>query len=142
MFSTITDETELNAAFPAKSTMRVTRLFAELPLGSLATDLDLQASMGPVLPRSRQAPTGINYRCTEFVEVDCPGISPDCNNPSSPGSDAGIFANGDDPGVSSSGGGSFGCASASSPATMTWALGTIAGLALFGAIRRRNAEKK
>lgn len=142
VFSTITDETELNAAFPSKTMMRVTRLFAELPLGSLATDLDLQASAGPVLPRSRQAPTGVNFRCTTSIEVDCPGISPDCNG-SNPGSDAGgIFDNADDPGVGSSGGGSFGCASSSSPATMTWALGTIAGLALFGAIRRRNASEK
>jgi hypothetical protein len=140
-FSTITDATELETAFPAKSAMRITRMFAELPSTALATDLDLQASLGGVVPRTRQATKSVNFRCQEFIEVDCPGISPDCSS-------GGFDAGGVDPlnppsegaGAAPSSGGQFGCASSSSPATMTWALGTIAGLALFSALRRKNSR--
>jgi hypothetical protein len=137
VFSSITDKTELDAAFPTKTNMRLTRLFAELPLTSLGRDLDLQASMGGLIPQSRQAPTGVNFTCQTSIEIECPGISPDCS--SSSGGDGGIFGNPDDEGVPPSGGSGagFGCASSSSPATMVWALGTVAGLALFSAIRRK-----
>lgn len=144
VFSSITDQSELDAAFPAKTTMRITRMFAELPLGSLGTDLDLQASTGAAIPQTRQAPKGINFSCPTTIQVECPGISPDCSDPGSDGgyfgSDGG-FVNPSEVPPSGGSGGSFGCASSSSsserPASMTWALGTIAGLALFGAIRRR-----
>lgn len=140
-FSSITDATELDTAFPARSTMRVTRMFAELPQGALNSDLLIQASLGAVIPQSRQATKHTNLFCQEFVEVECPGISPDCSGSDAwPGWDSGPFdPNNNNPGGSDpSPSGEFGCAaSSSSPATMTWALGTIAGLALVSAFRRR-----
>lgn len=133
MFSTITDKTELDTAFPAKTSMRVTRLFAELPSTSLGTDLDMQASLSGVLPRLRQATKSTNFRCQEFVEVECPGISPVCDGTG--GFDGGLPGN--PGGTDASPSGSFGCASSSTPATMTWALSTLGGLALASALRRR-----
>ncbi len=135
-FSTITDATELDTAFPAKPAMRVTRLFAELPSAALATDLDLQASLGGVVPRTRQAPKSVNFRCQEFVEIDCPGISPECGGAWDGGTGP---SPGPGAGAEPSSSGEFGCAaSSSSPATMTWALATIAGLAIASAVRRKS----
>ena len=135
-FSTITDSTELDAAFPAKSDVRVTRLFAELPAASLGVDLDLQASVGGTIPRSRQAPKGVNYSCTTVVEVECTS-SPICDgrprDPFGP-----TWMNESDGAV---GGSTSGCASSSSsPGSLAWAVGAIAGLALVSGVRRRRSS--
>ncbi|MGZ3419573.1 MAG: DUF2330 domain-containing protein [Polyangiales bacterium] len=131
MFSTITDETELDTAFPSSATVTVTRLFAELPSSSLGVDLELQASTGGKIPQRRMPPKSVGFTCQDFVDVECPGVSPTCDG-SSP-IDPVFPSNG---GTSSSGG-SFGCATRgpSSPIT-TIALAFGAAFAL-GALRRR-----
>jgi hypothetical protein len=129
-FSSITDETELDTAFPASTSVTVTRLFAELPSTSLGVDLELQASTGGRIPQHRLPPKSIGFTCQEFVEVDCPGISPTCDGSSNPFfPSAGMKGN--------SGGGSFGCETrgGSSPlTTVALAFGTMFAL---GALRRR-----
>jgi len=134
-FSTITDASELDVAFPAKSSVRVTRLFAELPQSALGADLALQASVGGAIPASRQAPKGINYSCQEFVEVECPGTSPVCEtNPWDPAARPGD-------GVPASSSGEFGCASASSsPGPLGWAIASVLGLVVVSAVRRRRTS--
>jgi len=135
-FSTITDGSELDTAFPAKTTMRVTRLFAELPQSALATDLDLQASTGGVIPQSRMAPKGINYNCPQFVEVECFN-SPVCDNdPWDPNNQT--PANG----AGSSSGGGFGCATSSSPGSLGWLTLSVVGLVLANRIRRTMGNSK
>jgi MYXO-CTERM domain-containing protein len=132
-FSTITDTSELDAAFPAKSSVRVTRMFAELSASALGVDLDLQASVGGAIPRSRQAPKSVNYSCQTFVEVECPGTSPVCDGqPVNPGVQPGE-------GVQSSGEGDFGCSSSSSssPGAFGWAMASVLGLAFVTGVRRR-----
>ena len=76
VFSTITDESELDKAFPARSAVTLTRMFASLPQSALSMDVELQASLGGVIPQKRMAPVGINYRCPSDVPIYCPGISP------------------------------------------------------------------
>jgi len=139
-FSSITDETELEAAFPAKGAVRVTRLFAELPQSALGTDLELQASLGGVIPRVRQAPKGINYTCTESIEVDCPGISPVCDGSGSRDAGAGGLLGTDVPEGSAAG---AGCAVGSqSDGTLGWAFGAVFGVSVFAGIRRRTRRGK
>ncbi len=134
-FSSITDQTELDAAFPSKSNMRITRLFAELPQSALGTDLELQASLGSAIPALRQAPLGTNYRCPEYVEVECPGVSPVCeNSPWRPG----IL-----PANNAADSSSSGCASSSSsPGSFGWAIASILGLAVATGVRRRSSGGK
>lgn len=110
VFKSATDLDEMHGAFPTRTSVRVTRLFAQLPSSALATDLQLQASTGGVIPVARTAPVGINYVCPSYTyEVDCPGISPVCDGDAG-ANDAGfpIFPFFGD-GSSSDGGGSSGC---------------------------------
>jgi MYXO-CTERM domain-containing protein len=138
MFSTITDQTELDTAFPSRSTVTLTRMFAELPQTALGTDLQLQASVGGKIPQTRMPTKSVNHSCPSYVEIDCPGITPTCDGTSTgteKGPQVGLF------GLlgpkSSSGGSSSGCAVASGGSPLT-ALGlAAAALALLGARRRR-----
>lgn len=135
-FSSITDQTELDTAFPSTSTVTVTRLFAELPASSLGVDLELQASLGGKIPQRRMPTKSINFSCQSFVEVECPGVSPTCDGTSEPTNPVNpLFPSA---GKGSTGGGSsFGCEtrSGSSPITsIALAFGTMFAL---GALRRR-----
>jgi hypothetical protein len=132
MFSTITDQTELDTAFPSSSSVTVTRLFAELPASSLGTDLELQASTGGKIPQRRMPPKSINFSCQSYVEVECPGVSPSCDgtsdNPLNP------FAPGR---KGSSGGGSFGCETRSGSSPFTGLAVAFGAMFALGALRRR-----
>ncbi len=63
VFATNTDETDIEAAFPGRASVTVTRLFAELPQSALNTDLELQASSAGKLPRIRKVEKTTNHPC-------------------------------------------------------------------------------
>jgi hypothetical protein len=68
VFAKDTDETEIEKAFPGRTHLTVTRMFAQLPQNALVEDLKLQASLGARIPVSRQAPNkvgscGVIYEC-------------------------------------------------------------------------------
>jgi hypothetical protein len=134
VFSTDTDQSEIARVFPDRSQVTITRLFAQLPSSALATDLELQASLGGKIPASRQAPTGVNYTCQSYVEEYCPGVSPTCT------SSGGPFGLGSGKGGSSS---SFGCSTAQSGQgrsnLVLWlGLSGVAALAVVVSRRRRS----
>ncbi len=149
VFSSITDQTELDAAFPTRTSIRLTRLFAELPQTSLGKDLELQASLGGPIPRARMAPKGINYACQESIEVDCPGISPVCDGQPPGGSVDGGLADGGvedddastpfDPNLAStsSSGGGFGCNTAGGPLGGLGGFFVVSAAAMTVSLRRR-----
>jgi hypothetical protein len=67
-FAKDTDESEIEKAFPGRTHLMVTRMFAQLPQGALNEDLQLQASLGARIPVSRQAQSkigncGVVYDC-------------------------------------------------------------------------------
>ena len=74
-FGATTDEGEIEKAFPSKPSLTVSRLFAQLPQAALATDLEIQASVGGALPVDRVAASGVNYVCPTVDYVYCPGVS-------------------------------------------------------------------
>ena len=85
-FSTDTDEAEIERAFPGRTDLLVTRMFAQLPQSALAEDLHLQASLGARIPIAREAPNktgscGTVYDCCSGGGVfDCatsPGGAPE-----------------------------------------------------------------
>ena len=77
VFSSITDAIELDKAFPSRTDITLTRLVAELPSAALDVDLEIQASFGGSISRTRQAPVGVNFNCPyNGYLVDCPGITP------------------------------------------------------------------
>jgi hypothetical protein len=90
-FSKQTDETELRVAFPGRLQVTISRLLANLPSFALATDLELQASLGGKIPAERMAPKSINFSCPSVVYVgNCDGFlgcstSPQSGDPSSTG---------------------------------------------------------
>jgi len=142
VFSKDTDQTEIERAFGTRSSLTVTRLFAQLPKSALSADLDLQASIGGKIPSSRQATKQKNYFCTKSIEVDCPGITPtaeDCaggtgvTNPFDP------FGSRGKNGAGGSSTGTFGCNSGNSgtSSSVAWLGLAIAGVVAFGAARRR-----
>jgi hypothetical protein len=109
-FGSTTDEAEIEKAFPAKTTLTVSRLFAQLPQSALASDLEIQASVGGKIPADRVAPTGVNYRCPTVEYIYCPGVSSASCAPSGPSGT----------GTSSSGPG-YGCSvSGGAPERSTW----------------------
>lgn len=63
VFAKDTDTTDIDRAFPGRTTLTVTRLFAELPQSALAQDLDLQASTAGKLPRIRNVTNTKNHPC-------------------------------------------------------------------------------
>jgi len=63
VFASNTDESDIEAAFPGRTTVTVTRLFAELPSSSLNTDLELQASSAGKIPRIRKVTKTTNHPC-------------------------------------------------------------------------------
>jgi hypothetical protein len=63
VFATNTDESDIEAAFPGRASVTVTRLFAELPQSALNTDLELQASTGGKIPRVRNVTQTANHPC-------------------------------------------------------------------------------
>ncbi len=139
VFSTISDQTELATAFPTRTSIRVTRLFAELPQTSLGKDLDLQASLGGVIPQARMAPKGINYTCPGPIEVECPGVSPVCDQPN-PGTDGGVDPFDPDAGngaSSTTGGGGFGCNTGGTPFQGLGGLFVVSAAAITVSLRRR-----
>jgi hypothetical protein len=146
VLSSITDETELNAAFPDKASMRVTRMFAELPSSALGNDLELQASLGGVIPQTRQAPKGVNFSCVESIEIDCPGISPDCSSGAMDAGAGGLGggALGEAPpeGGQATGGGLACSVEGSSSSPFSFALGAVLGGALLASLRRRLSRGK
>lgn len=77
VFATATDQTEMERAFPGRTHLTVTRLFAQLPSSALADDLTVQASTGARIPQSRQAPNSVNacqdvvYECCSSGVIDC-----------------------------------------------------------------------
>ena len=86
VFSSATDEGEIAKAFPDRANLTVSRLFAQLPAAALATDLQMQASLGGKIPAVRMATKSINYFCPTYVEEYCPGITPTCEGgPGTPG---------------------------------------------------------
>lgn len=110
-FAATSDEAEIEKAFPAKPNVTVSRLFAQLPQSALATDLEIQASVGGKIPVSRVAASGINYSCPTVEYVYCPGVSsPSCGPSTSAG-------NGGGP----SSGPGYGCSvSSEAPERTTW----------------------
>lgn len=63
VFAPNTDETDVEAAFPGRASVTVSRLFAELPQSALGTDLELQASSGGKIPRVRNVTNTTNHPC-------------------------------------------------------------------------------
>ena len=143
VFSTATDEAEIAKAFPDRANVTVARLFAQLPAAALATDLQMEASLGGKIPAVRQAPTSINYSCPTYVEEFCAGITPTCDGtpgtPGYPGAPSGPGATT----ASGSSGSSFGCTTSSSSPMKS--LGPWIGLGLValvaGAVSRRRAGR-
>jgi hypothetical protein len=115
VFGPASDEAEIEKAFPAKPTLTVSRLFAQLPQSALAADLEIQASVGGKIPVERVAASGINYNCPTVEYVYCPGVSSASCGPSNPAGNAG------NAGSSSSSGPGYGCSvSSEAPARTTW----------------------
>jgi hypothetical protein len=148
VFVPVDDKTEIEKAFPGKTSATVTRLFAQLPVAALGTDLELQASLGGTIPVSREAPTGINFYCGSSVEyVDCPGVSPTCDSGVShydsgvSHGDGGYVETG--PGTANADGetsdsGGSGCGAAQSTgSSLTFVGGVFAVMLGLGALRRR-----
>jgi MYXO-CTERM domain-containing protein len=136
VFSSDTDQTEVGKAFPTRTAVTVTRLFAQLPAAALASDLQLQASTGGDIPAHRTAPVGINYVCPSYtIEVDCPGISPVCDGTGTWPGGGGAWPPSGNGSTGSSGGG---CNAAPTDGS---SLGIIAGaigvMMTAAAIRRR-----
>ena len=71
VFSKDTDETELGRAFPGRSAVVITRLFAQLPQSALAADLELQASLGQKIAVQRTPPVSKNFTCPTVVYEGC-----------------------------------------------------------------------
>jgi len=74
VFSTDTDQGEIEKAFPGRTHLTVTRMFAQLPSSALSDDLQVQASLGARIPQTRQAPNSINgqtYECCDSGVIDC-----------------------------------------------------------------------
>lgn len=63
VFATDTDASDIEKAFPGRANVTVSRLFAELPQSALNTDLDLQASTGGKLTRTRTITKTANHPC-------------------------------------------------------------------------------
>jgi hypothetical protein len=63
VFASNTDQTDVEAAFPGRATVMVSRLFAELPQSALGTDLDLQASTLGKLSRTKTVTNTKNHPC-------------------------------------------------------------------------------
>jgi len=63
VFDSVTDETEIEKAFPGRTNLTLTRFFAELPRSALGTDLELQASTGGKIPRVRTVTNTVNHPC-------------------------------------------------------------------------------
>ncbi len=63
VFATNTDESDVELAFPGRTNVTVTRLFAELPQSALGTDLELQASSGSKIARVRNVTNTTNHPC-------------------------------------------------------------------------------
>lgn len=132
VFSTDTDQSELEKAFPAHDGVTISRLFAELPSSALGADLELEATGAGKIPASRTAPLGVNYSCPQFEDIDCPGVTPTCDGnsqqPTYPSNGA----------TGGSSGGSFGCSTTNAARSPFAPLaGLAAVLALAGFARRR-----
>ena len=141
--SAATDEAEIGKAFPERANLTVARLFAQLPAAALATDLQMEASLGGKIPAVRQAAKSINYYCPTYVEEYCAGITPTCDGtPGTPGSPGGPSAG---PGATNANGssGSFGCTTTNRSPMQS--LGPWIGLGLValaaGAVSRRRAGR-
>jgi len=63
VFAKDTDTTDIDRAFPGRTNLVVTRLFAELPQSALGQDLELQASLAGKLPRVRTVTNTKNHPC-------------------------------------------------------------------------------
>ncbi|GAC1371774.1 MAG: hypothetical protein NVSMB47_20150 [Polyangiales bacterium] len=91
VFASDTDQSEIEKAFPGRSHLTVTRLFAQLPASALADDLQVQASLGARIPATRQAPNSSNA-CQDVIYECCsPGVL-DCSTaPSGEGASSHTF---------------------------------------------------
>jgi MYXO-CTERM domain-containing protein len=129
-------DSEIEKAFPARTTVTVARLFAQLPAAALATDLQMQASLGGKIPATRQATKSINYACPTYVEEYCPGITPICDGtpgtPGYPGSPGTPYGPGGTTAKEGSSGSAFGCTTTQS--SRMGNLGPWIGLALAGLV--------
>ena len=144
VFSSDTDQSEIDRAFPARASISVTRLFAQLPQSALGKDLELQASLGGKIPATRTPPKSINYACPAVEEVFCPGVSPTCDgtgtgtNPGAPGSTPWGLGGG---AGKSGGGGGGGCStnsqSSGGGSSLPWLGVGLLGLLAASATRRR-----
>jgi MYXO-CTERM domain-containing protein len=138
VFSSDTDQIEIGKAFPTRTSVTVTRLFAQLPSSALASDLQLQASTGGTIAARRQAPVGINYVCPTYtIEVDCPGISPVCDNPSGGGWPGGGGTWPPSTGGQGGSGGGGGCNAASTDGSSLGLIGGAMALMVGVSILRR-----
>ena len=74
VFSGDTDQVEIEKAFPGRTHLTVTRMFAQLPASALSQDLNVQASLGARIPQTRQAPNSVNgqtYECCDSGVLTC-----------------------------------------------------------------------
>jgi hypothetical protein len=76
VISGISDDEEIDKVFGTRANVTATRMFASLPAAALASDLELQASLGGKIPQSRVAPKSVNFRCNNYYYEYCEGISP------------------------------------------------------------------
>lgn len=91
VFSSDTDQAEIEKAFPGRSHLTITRLFAQLPASALADDLEVQASLGARIPQSREAPISVNA-CQDVIYDCCSAGVADCSTaPSGEGASSRTF---------------------------------------------------
>jgi hypothetical protein len=81
------DAAELGLAFPGRDRLTATRLVSFLPSSALSSDLSLQASMGAVIPATREAP-GASNACPEATYDNCHPVTQMCGASGSSTADA------------------------------------------------------